>query len=153
MQFYVISVSFFNVFIMNNWGKCPQGWGLARFYRPGGGGFELFFCLGVGNSPIKKLPGGMVRLGIDWYIRHICSLARNVLLVYLAAMITTVTMETKNCALTQQREKVFKVHIWHKYSLWQYILMNNFVAMETLLPWQQANCAVTQLYESILSPY
>ena len=36
---------------------------LARFYRPGGGGFELFFARGVGNSPIKKncsgcCPGG-----------------------------------------------------------------------------------------------
>ena len=46
---------------------------LARFYRPGGGGFELFSCSGVGNSPTKKLPwvllggggGGMVKLGID----------------------------------------------------------------------------------------
>ena len=41
----------------------PRGWGLVRFYRPGGGGFELFFARGVGNSPIKKncpgiLPGG-----------------------------------------------------------------------------------------------
>ena len=43
---------------------------LARFYRPGGGGFELFFCPGVGNSPIKKIAqgfclGGMVKIGID----------------------------------------------------------------------------------------
>ena len=48
---------------------------LARFYRPGGWGFDLFFAQGVGNSPIKKiargvLPSeGMVSLGIDWYIR------------------------------------------------------------------------------------
>ena len=48
----------------------PQGWGFSFFYRPGVGGFELFFARGV-NSPIKKLPGGggggggMVRLGID----------------------------------------------------------------------------------------
>ena len=31
---------------------------LARFYRPGGGGFELFFARGVGNSPIKKIARG-----------------------------------------------------------------------------------------------
>ena len=53
------SVSFFYVFIVNNWGKCLRGWGLARFSRPKGGGFELLFCLGVGNSPINtELPGG-----------------------------------------------------------------------------------------------
>ena len=39
----------------------PPGWVLARFYRPGDGGFELFCCPGVGNSPIKKLPGGFAR--------------------------------------------------------------------------------------------
>ena len=39
---------------------------LAPFDRPGGGGFELLFCPGVGNSPIKNARGGgMVRLGID----------------------------------------------------------------------------------------
>ena len=46
-----------------------MGGDLARFYRPGGWGFEQFFARGVGNSPIKKmpgvLPGGMVRLEID----------------------------------------------------------------------------------------
>ena len=31
---------------------------LARFYRPGGGGFELLSCPGVGNSPIKKIAWG-----------------------------------------------------------------------------------------------
>ena len=36
----------------------PPGVGLARFYRPGGGGLELFFVLGVGNSPIKKAARG-----------------------------------------------------------------------------------------------
>ena len=39
------------------------------FIGPGGRGFELSFCPGVGNLPIKKLPGGfaggMVRLGTD----------------------------------------------------------------------------------------
>ena len=50
--------------------------GLARFYRPGGGvllvfiglgggGFELFFSREWGIRPLKKLPAGMVRLGID----------------------------------------------------------------------------------------
>ena len=59
MQFYMISVSFFYVFIVNNRGKCPRGGVLRRFYMPGGGGFELFFAWGVGNSPIKKIaPGG-----------------------------------------------------------------------------------------------
>ena len=38
---------------------------LARFIGPGGGGFELFFDRGWGICPSKKLPGGMVRLGID----------------------------------------------------------------------------------------
>ena len=33
---------------------------------PGDQGFELSFCLGVRNSPIKKIArGGVVRLGID----------------------------------------------------------------------------------------
>ena len=37
----------------------PPGDGvLARFHRPGGGGFELFFARGVGNSPIKKIARG-----------------------------------------------------------------------------------------------
>ena len=36
----------------------PGGGVLARFYRPESGGFELFFARRVGNSPIKKLPGG-----------------------------------------------------------------------------------------------
>ena len=37
----------------------PGGGVLARFYGPGDGGFELFFCPGVGNLPIKKnCPGG-----------------------------------------------------------------------------------------------
>ena len=31
---------------------------LACFYRPVGGGFELPFCLGVGNLPIKKIVQG-----------------------------------------------------------------------------------------------
>ena len=44
----------------------PSGGGvLARFYRPGGRGFELFFARRVGNSLIKKIARGMVRLGID----------------------------------------------------------------------------------------
>ena len=33
----------------------PRGGVLARFYRPGGGGFELFFSREVGNSHIKKI--------------------------------------------------------------------------------------------------
>ena len=36
----------------------PGGGVLARFYRPGGGGFELLFCPGVGNAPIKKVARG-----------------------------------------------------------------------------------------------
>ena len=43
----------------------PGGGALARFYRPGGEGFELFFARGWGIRPSKKFPGGMVRLGID----------------------------------------------------------------------------------------
>ena len=38
----------------------PLSWILARFYRLGGGGFELFLP-GGGNSPIKKLRGGFAR--------------------------------------------------------------------------------------------
>ena len=45
--------------------NAPGGGVLARFYRPGGGGFELSFCPGVGDSPIKKIARGVVRLGID----------------------------------------------------------------------------------------
>ena len=30
---------------------------LVCFYRPGGGGFELFFAQGWGICPSKKLPG------------------------------------------------------------------------------------------------
>ena len=47
----------------------PGGGVLARFYRPGDEGFELFFCPGVGEFPIKNCPGvlfggggGVVRL-------------------------------------------------------------------------------------------
>ena len=37
----------------------PQGWGFSSFFiGPGGGGFELLFCPGVGNSPIKKIARG-----------------------------------------------------------------------------------------------
>ena len=67
----MISVSFCHVFYSESLRKCPGGGVLARFYRPGGWGFELSFCPGVGNSPIQEflgvLPGGgaMVRLGID----------------------------------------------------------------------------------------
>ena len=59
MQFYMISVSFFHVFIVNNWGKRPPPdvGVLARFYRPGMGVLK-FFCSGVGNSPIKKIATG-----------------------------------------------------------------------------------------------
>ena len=47
----------------------PRGGALAHFYRVGV--LNSFFAQGVGNSPIKKLPGdfpgggGLVRLGID----------------------------------------------------------------------------------------
>ena len=42
----------------------PTGGGvLARFYGPGGGSFELYFCLGVGNSPIKNIARGFARGG------------------------------------------------------------------------------------------
>ena len=46
--------------------NAPRGGVLACFYRPEGGGFELFLS-GGGNSPIKKncLGGEIVRLGID----------------------------------------------------------------------------------------
>ena len=74
------SVSFFHVSVVNNWGKCPWGGVLARFYGPGGESFELFFAQVVGNSPIKKLPRGMVRLGIDCYIIHLCSHLKNLYL-------------------------------------------------------------------------
>ena len=65
----MISVWFFHVFILNNWEKFPGGGVLARFYRPQGWGFWTpFLPGGWGIRPSKKLPGGMVRLGTDWYI-------------------------------------------------------------------------------------
>ena len=51
----------FHVFKEN----APGGGVLARFYRLGGGSFELFFGRGWGIRPSKKLPGGVVRLRID----------------------------------------------------------------------------------------
>ena len=36
----------------------PGGGVLAPFYRPGGWGFELLSCPGVGNSSIKKIAQG-----------------------------------------------------------------------------------------------
>ena len=39
--------------------NAPRGGVLARFYRLGGGGFEVFFARGVGNSPIKKIAPGV----------------------------------------------------------------------------------------------
>ena len=55
----MMSVSFFHVFMVNNRGKCPGGGVLARFYRPGGVGvLNFLFARGVGNLPVKKLPGG-----------------------------------------------------------------------------------------------
>ena len=44
----------------------PRGEVLARFYRPRGGGFELFFAQGVGNSPIKKIALGFCPGGGGW---------------------------------------------------------------------------------------
>ena len=40
--------------------NAPRGGVLARFYRPGGGAFELFLP-GGGNLSIKKFPGGFAR--------------------------------------------------------------------------------------------
>ena len=53
----MIFVSFFHVFMVNNCGKCPRGGVLARFIGPGVGVLNFLFAQGVGNSPIKKLPG------------------------------------------------------------------------------------------------
>ena len=39
--------------------------GVLVFIGPGEVGVLNSFCPGGGNLPIKKLPGGMVRLGID----------------------------------------------------------------------------------------
>ena len=71
----MISVSFFHVSIVNYWGKFSRGGVLARFYRPRVGSFDLFL-LGDGElAHQKNFPrfcprggGGVVRLGIDWYI-------------------------------------------------------------------------------------
>ena len=58
MQFYMISVLFFHVFIVNNWRKCPRGWGFSSFYRPGGGSFSTLFCPGDGEfAHQKNCPG------------------------------------------------------------------------------------------------
>ena len=48
----------FHVFIVNNKGKCPRVGVLACFYRPGGGGFELFFCPGGGEFAHQKIAWG-----------------------------------------------------------------------------------------------
>ena len=59
MQFYMISVSFFHVFIVNvEENALPGGGVLARFYRPGDGSFKLFLPGGWGIRPSKQLPGG-----------------------------------------------------------------------------------------------
>ena len=57
----MISVSFFYVSIVNNWGKCPGDGVLARFYRPGV--LSFLFFLGWGIRPSKKLPRGFARGG------------------------------------------------------------------------------------------
>ena len=55
----MIFASFFHVFIVDNWEKCPRGGVLARFYRPRGGGFELLVCPGGGEfAHQKNCPGG-----------------------------------------------------------------------------------------------
>ena len=61
----MISVSFFHVFTVNNKKNAPGGGVFARFYRPGGGSFEVLFARGWGIRPSQKLAGGMVRLGIN----------------------------------------------------------------------------------------
>ena len=50
--------------------KCLGGGVLARFHKPGGGGFEFLFCPGGGELAHQKnaqgfCPGGVVSLGID----------------------------------------------------------------------------------------
>ena len=35
--------------------------GVLNTFLPGGGGFEHLFARGVGNSPIKKMPGAFAR--------------------------------------------------------------------------------------------
>ena len=51
----------------------PGGGALARFFCPRGRAFALSLFRGGGIRPFKKfplgLPGGVVKLGIDWYIR------------------------------------------------------------------------------------
>ena len=48
--------------------NAPGGGVLARFYRPGGWGLELFFARGLGIRPSKKLPQGFAggRDGWAW---------------------------------------------------------------------------------------
>ena len=61
----MISVSFFMFLLWIIEENAPGVGFLFVFIGPGGGGgFELFLPEG-GNSPIKKLPREMVRLGID----------------------------------------------------------------------------------------
>ena len=38
-------------------GNDPGRWVLARFYRPGDGGFELFYAQGWGIRQSRKFPG------------------------------------------------------------------------------------------------
>ena len=59
-------------FLLNSWKKLPRGWVLARFLCPRGRDFALFWVREWGNRSFNKiprvLPGGMVRLGTEWYI-------------------------------------------------------------------------------------
>ena len=56
-------------FFAGFWNNCPRGGVLARFFCPRGGCFALSLCPGGGEFALSKnFPGGMVRLGIDWYI-------------------------------------------------------------------------------------
>ena len=61
----MISVSFFHVLDGIIEKNAPGVGVLARFYRPGGGGFELFFTRGWGIGPSKKIARGFCSGGGD----------------------------------------------------------------------------------------
>ena len=73
----------------------PRGWGFSSFLKARGWGFELLFCSGVGNSPIKKIAqgfcpgGGWSRLELTdtliilpWLDRFVNKLTRDVRYLY-----------------------------------------------------------------------
>ena len=67
-NFYLMFCGFFAGFLK----RITRGWDFSTILLPQGLEFRTFFVPGGegGNLPFQKNPGGMVRLGIDWYLKH-----------------------------------------------------------------------------------